>query len=111
MSDQAQDQSKNSLYMRQLGNYLTKKAELRIFLTTGVGLVGILLDYDEDCILISSSGSEVPSLIMRENVLSLSDSSLSQDASRARRDNTRRDNTRRDNNHRDYDRTQPTRNY
>jgi len=104
------DQKNESLYTRQLTKYLQHNTKLRIFLTTGIGLVGNLLDFDEESIVISSGESEIPSLIMRDNVLSLSDSRLSSESRGPNRDRPRNDHRTRDS-RTNYDEQQPKRNY
>lgn len=61
------------LYTRQMNRYLNNGEMIRVYLTTGIGLAGRLVEFDEDAILIDNESSLQPTLILRESVMSVGD--------------------------------------
>ena len=66
------EQSPKSLYSQQLQAFLDAGEKVRVFLTTGVGLVGKLVKFDEESLLLADDSSTMPMLVLRNNVLSVS---------------------------------------
>lgn len=61
----------DSLFLKQLDAFKEYDKPLRVFMVNGIGLTGKLVDYDEDTILLEADQGHMPTLINRENVLSV----------------------------------------